>query len=155
MMLFSLTCKIRHDGIDLVLGSHINAPGGFVENKNFRIREKPPGKKHFLLIPPGEVADQLPGGGGLHRKPLDPLLGISAHGPLVEQSSTPHVGGQVGGQKVELYRKHREDPRGSTLLREKGHFVLLRLDGRGEIRLTAVKAHLPRRPGNGDRREPP
>ena len=43
-----------NQAVNLVLGTHIYAAGGFVKNQNLRLRKHPLTQNHFLLVAAGQ-----------------------------------------------------------------------------------------------------
>ena len=44
--------QLADDAVDLAFGSHIDAPGGFVQDQNLWIDGQPARQKHLLLVSP-------------------------------------------------------------------------------------------------------
>ena len=60
--------------MDLGFGSDIDALSGFIEDQQTRARGQPAGKRHFLLVAPGQRAHRGFRSRGFHRKRFNELV---------------------------------------------------------------------------------
>jgi hypothetical protein len=66
----ALPRELAHEGVDLRLGAHVDAPRGVEEQERGRAFRDPPADRHLLLVAPRQAA-HLPLRAGVDLEPLD------------------------------------------------------------------------------------
>ncbi len=92
--------QLRDEGVDLVLGTHVDAARGLVEDEDFGAGEEPFAQHHLLLVAPREVERLLVHAGGADAQLLAEPLGHRVLAAAVDHAGRGDAL-QVGQRDVE------------------------------------------------------
>src|SRR4051794_25902722 len=94
----ALLGQLTDEALDLSLGPHVDATGGFVEDQELRVGGEPAGEQHFLLVAARELADALLGAGALDAEAADEAVDDLALPRLVDDAGLGEAGQEGEGQ---------------------------------------------------------
>src|SRR5438093_10343708 len=84
----ALRRQLAHESVNLSLAADIDAPGGFVQEKDLRLVVQQSAEGNFLLVPPGQFRDRLRRSLRPHVEPLHPVAGAVALASLADKPPT-------------------------------------------------------------------
>ena len=133
----ALVGQVDDELIDLILGAHVDAAGGLVQQQHLGVGEEPAAENDLLLVAAGEAADLGLLGGRLGAHGVDGPLGVLAHGGLAEEETQLLVLLEAGDDGIFTNVQNGENAGGAALLGEEGEAVL---DGLAAVAITAELA---------------
>ena len=133
----ALVGQIDDQLVNFILGAHVDAAGGLVQEQDLRVGQQPAAQNDLLLVAAGQAADLRLLGGRLGAHGVDGPLGVLLHGAFAEADAQASVLLQAGNHGVLPDVQDAEDTRGPALLRQQGEAVLDGFPG------VAVAADLP------------
>src|SRR6266550_3211287 len=124
--------QVIDDGVDLVLGTDVDAAGRLVENEHLRIGEQPLAEHHLLLIAAGEIEGLLQDAGRANVQFGAVLMGDHDFLPLVDHA-TPGNPRKIGQRHIVLDVLVEDQPQAFAIFRDIGEAALDRPLNRAQV----------------------
>ncbi len=129
-----------HELIDRILGAHVDAARGFIEDDHAGLAEQPLADGHLLLVAAGEQPGDLVGARGADAERLDEVLRGCGFGAGIDEPGAPAHRAHVGQRDVLRHRHLHRQAIGLPVLRYVGDALADRVAGAADGELLAVQA---------------